>query len=147
MVFRHLAKKVKDCISQGDTAKAIQLIKEALQGHPLENTIIVRAAQQFGLKQELIKGKISWEDASLTQNQIHSAILKITSELAQEEINKTKVFISYTRDDISSSLALKIRSELKQLGFPIFMDREDTPIGADWAVTILNEIKDRKSVV
>ena len=141
MTNRKLAQQVKEHIEKNETTACIQLLKDALAAHNLYNTILLKAAQQYGLERKILTGQVSWAEAEVSQNLIHNAILSIVDELAQEEIRQTKVFISYNREPVSQELAQQLRREIKRIGFPVFMDFEDTPIGADWALTILEEIK------
>lgn len=139
--FRQLAIQIKSYISRNDTRSAVQDLRAALQGHPEENTIIIRAGQQYGLQQELLRGTLAWEQANISQNQIHEALLKLVDQLAQEEIGKTKVFISYNRESTSAALAQHLRQRALKDGFQVFMDVEDIAAGADWAATILEELR------
>ncbi|MEM6634181.1 MAG: AAA-like domain-containing protein [Bacteroidota bacterium] len=136
-----LAHSVKSRIAENDTRGAIEALKEGLEGHPAEKAVLLRAAQNHGLKQEYLTGTLSWSETSLTQNQINNALLAVADKLLEEQASQTRVFISYNRDEASSNLAREIRSRLKAQHFSLFMDVEDTPLGADWALTILHEIQ------
>lgn len=139
--FRKLNLQVKHCISENDTSASIQLLREALRGHPLENSLLLRASQQFGLQREIWEGTFSWEQTQITQNQINNALLEVAKQLAEEEIRKTKVFISYNRASNSTNFAYALRQQLKGNGFQVFLDVEDIPVGADWAITLWHEIE------
>ncbi len=132
--------RVKNSIAKNDTRKAIEVLNDLLIDHPMHNALIVRTAEHHGLNEDIIRGTISWENSSLAQNVINDALLNLVDIVIKEEIKNTKVFISYNREKISSDLAYRLRSKLKEEGFQLFMDVEDTPIGADWAKTILHEI-------
>lgn len=136
-----LAQKVREVIAGNNTRLAIQLLNDALAGHPAQNGLLIRSAQHHGLREEVIRGTLSWEEANLTQNQIHEALLMVVDDLVREAVKTTKVFMSYNREPVSTALAAEFRARLKAEGFQIFMDVEDTPVGADWALTILNEIR------
>ncbi|MEO1652049.1 MAG: AAA-like domain-containing protein, partial [Bacteroidota bacterium] len=136
-----IAHQVKDKISVHDTQGAIDLLKKALEGHPKQKTILIRAGEHYGLKEDIITGTLTWEEANVAQNRIQAALLNIVENLIADEVNNTKVFISYNREPVCSALAFEMRQKLKGEGFQLFMDVEDTPVGADWALTILNEIK------
>ena len=144
MTNRKLAQKIKEEISRNDTNSAIQLLQETFANHPIQNTVILKASEQYGLEQKILMGQLSWEDANVSQNRINNALLSIVGQLVNDEIGQTKVFISYNREPISQKLAQQIRQDIKSAGFPVFMDFEDTPIGADWAITILEEIRSCK---
>lgn len=141
MSILKIAHEVRDSIAENATNEAIQILNQALVGHSSLNSLLIRSAQHYGLKKEIIQGTISWDQASINQNKINHAVLQIIEDLVEEEVKTTKVFISYNRDKISSSVAYEIRTRLKGAGFKLFMDVEDTPVGADWGQTILYEIK------
>lgn len=140
MSFLNLAQIVKNFVREDKTELALRSLQEALQNHPFENTIIIRTADLFGLRKEILMGVISTEEISLHKKKINHSLIEIVDYLVTEEIKRTKVFISYNHEPLSNQLAHEIRRELKSLGFSLFMDVEDIPIGADWAKTILSEI-------
>lgn len=135
-----IAHQVRAAIARNETAKAIRLLGEALNGHPAQDIVLVRAAQQQGLQKGILLGTIPWQDANLTQNQIHAALLQAVEQLVKEEISEIDVFISYNHDDASSKLAKAIHIDLKDKGFRVFMDVEDIPLGGEWTKTILHTI-------
>lgn len=135
-----LTQEIKSIVARNDTEQALKLLNEALAGHPLQNIFVIRAAENHGLKKEVLSGAITWEQAQLTRNKINNSILELLYDLAKEEINNTKIFISYDRAPTTTALSVELREKLKSEGFPTFLDIKDTPVGADWALTILNEI-------
>lgn len=135
-----LVEAVREEVANNNTEKALNLLNSPILSSDILTDVIIRTAQNNGLAREVIRGTISYKDANITRNQIHNAILSIADQINEKQIRKTKIFISYNREPNSSALAQSLRAHFKSQGFQLFMDIEDTPVGADWAKTILQEI-------
>ncbi|MBK7869764.1 MAG: hypothetical protein IPJ74_03300 [Saprospiraceae bacterium] len=75
---------IKELIAGGKTDKAIQELRTILQNSDKEYEAILQSARFSELAKEIRNGKVSFDEANISKNQITSNLLGIIEEIEKK---------------------------------------------------------------
>ncbi|GEM_PF-2001781 len=77
--------KIRSCIAHDDIANAIKLLSIIAKDERLDE-VVLQSARKYRIEKEILEGVISYENASITRNQITKALLGICREIDEHNI-------------------------------------------------------------
>ncbi len=125
MTFRLLSPHVKQHLLVGQIDQALHLLQSMLVGHPLEQSVLVRAAVRYGLRMEILQGHQDWREAKLDAQTVQTALLQIVEEVEREEIKGTRIALYQEGEVSGQGLAHQLGAILAEQGFQVIFYAED----------------------
>ena len=76
-----LLNEIRDRIASGDMSAALNILRGLLENTPRINEILQQSGRFQYIRQQIRLGTVSYEEATLTQNQIRFGVLDLLSEI------------------------------------------------------------------
>ncbi len=125
MTFRLLSPHVKQHLLAGQIDQGLHLLQSMLVGHPLEQSVLIRAAVQYGVRMEILQGQQDWREAKLDAQTVQTALLQIVEEVERAEIKDTSIVLYQEGEVSEQGLAHQLGAVLAERGFQVILKAED----------------------
>jgi hypothetical protein len=80
---------VRNFIAKDEASKAIELLRYVLENDKILDEVIIQSAKKYRIEREVRTGVISFDNASITKNQIYSALLEICRNVEEAVLDGT----------------------------------------------------------
>lgn len=116
--------QIKNLVKQSNLKGAVNLLLAVTNSNPDWNNIaIAQSARLSEITKKENMGVISFENATLSRNQVAAAIIDLLNSVEEEQFAEKKtVFISYNHND--TAIAQKLKSRLIADGIKVTIDSD-----------------------
>lgn len=81
---------VRNFIAKDELSNAIELLSRILENDKSLDELIIQSAKKYRIEKEVRSGIVSYEDASITKNQITNALLEICRNIEKTILNNNQ---------------------------------------------------------
>ncbi|MEM8899555.1 MAG: TIR domain-containing protein, partial [Bacteroidota bacterium] len=139
--YFQLTQQIRKLVAEDELNEALKILSRRFSELEDRVNLTNQIERLAKARENVFLGKIPEASLNAEKNAIAENILALVKKLESTENPESRVFISYNRINPSKSLATELSNELQSEGIQVFMDGMDMPVGSDWAVRMLNELK------